>query len=184
MAKYDNPIRGYVRCPVCASGATVHQVGEGQLIATGEPPKNSRNVGLKYYRCPECGNSSISKKVNEFIESHQVSDSTELLPLEASQSAVLEGELLTENQPKPETEVTGDDSVTTETAQASQDNVSSGEVTEEKDGSEAGKTPGFLTLKRVLIAFGLMLCIGWMVRQLMPKKKHQEEEKGGDHVTA
>ena len=184
MAKYENPIRGYISCPVCASKATVHQVGEGQLIATGEPPKNSRNLGLKYYRCPECGNSSISKKVNEFIESHLVSDSTELLPLEASQGEVLEGELLTENQPEPPIDVTGEDPVTSETAQANKDNVSSGKVTEENDDSEAEKKPGFLTLKRVLIAFGLMLCIGWMVRQLMPKKKHQEAEKGGDHVTA
>lgn len=39
MAKYENPVRGYISCPVCQSAATTHQVGEGQLIASGEPPK-------------------------------------------------------------------------------------------------------------------------------------------------
>ncbi len=39
MAKVENPVRGYVSCPVCQSVSTVHQCGEGKLIATGETPK-------------------------------------------------------------------------------------------------------------------------------------------------
>lgn len=66
MSKQPNPVRGYVPCPVCASISTAHQVGEGKLIAEGEPPKNSRNLGLFYYRCPQCGNSSMSKSVNAY----------------------------------------------------------------------------------------------------------------------
>ncbi len=38
---FANPVRGAVRCPVCSSLSTVHQVGEGKLIAEGEPPKTA-----------------------------------------------------------------------------------------------------------------------------------------------
>nr|WP_198557162.1 hypothetical protein [Enterovibrio nigricans] len=49
--QYPNPVRGYVPCAHCGSTATVHCIGEGKLIATGETPKNKRNVGKQYYRC-------------------------------------------------------------------------------------------------------------------------------------
>ena len=96
MAKYENPVRGYIACPVCQSAATTHQVGEGQLIASGEPPKNSRNIGLMYYRCPECGNSSNSKKVTEFIKANSVAELTELKPNLTEKGSVIESDLITE----------------------------------------------------------------------------------------
>ncbi|MCG9787565.1 hypothetical protein L1D61_10405 [Vibrio mediterranei] len=80
--KTPNPVRGYVDCPVCQSAATVHMVGEGRMIDTGEPPKNSRNLGKLYYRCPECGNSSVSNKVNEYCVDHMrgTSEKPQALP--------------------------------------------------------------------------------------------------------
>ncbi|MEZ9440348.1 hypothetical protein [Vibrio atlanticus] len=78
MSKFQNPVRGYVPCSTCPQTATVHQIGEGKLIAEGEPPKNGRNLGLLYYRCPTCGNSSMSKGVNQYIEEHQA-DTAEAL---------------------------------------------------------------------------------------------------------
>ncbi|MCF9512982.1 hypothetical protein J8A90_23475, partial [Vibrio parahaemolyticus] len=50
MSKHPNPIRGHVSCPVCHTASTVHRVGEGKLIAEGEPTKNGRNLGLLYYK--------------------------------------------------------------------------------------------------------------------------------------
>ncbi|PJC85697.1 hypothetical protein CSW98_14060 [Vibrio sp. HA2012] len=178
MAKHPNPVRGFVRCPVCGAVATVHQVGEGQLMATGEPPKNIRNLGLKYYRCPECGNSSISKKVNEFIDANMAQEETGLLPVEVTPDTIVETGSVTE----PQTESTERNMGDQKPVDASQDAVSSAEVTEESPFSEPPVKAGFLTLKRVLIAFGLMLCLGWMVRQLMPKRC--PEEQGGNHVSA
>lgn len=98
MAKCENPIRGYITCPVCQSPATVHQCGEGKLMSTGEPPKNSRNIGLLYYRCPECGNSSISKSGNEFVSKHMVESLTELNALEAAPPLAKEPTLATETE--------------------------------------------------------------------------------------
>lgn len=66
MSKTPNPERGYVSCPVCSSTATVHMVGEGRLIDSGETVKNGRNLGLLYYKCPSCGNSSMSKTVSGY----------------------------------------------------------------------------------------------------------------------
>ncbi|MDF4400790.1 hypothetical protein P3406_23890, partial [Vibrio parahaemolyticus] len=78
MSKHPNPIRGHVSCPVCHTASTVHRVGEGKLIAEGEPTKNGRNLGLLYYKCPNCGNSPMSKSINAFVESNMV-DSVEQL---------------------------------------------------------------------------------------------------------
>ncbi|OLQ70310.1 hypothetical protein BIT28_16425 [Photobacterium proteolyticum] len=177
MAKHPNPVRGAVRCPVCLSASTVHQVGEGQLIATGEPPKNSRNLGLLYYRCPDCGNSSISKKVSEFITANMVNGEAELPALETEQ-APLEGELLTAHEPLPSTKET----VNTETAEASNDAVSSVNETVENEGE---KTPLF-SIKRVAMLLGLLLFVVWMVRQLMPKPQPKEAIEGTEvqHATA
>ncbi|WP_028025587.1 hypothetical protein [Enterovibrio calviensis] len=103
MPKFENPVKGHLSCPVCASTATAHQCGEGQLIATGEPPKNSRNLGLMYYRCPECGNSAISKKIHQFIEANIAESKADVKPLksppllvESAESVTIETELLTE----------------------------------------------------------------------------------------
>ncbi|MEZ9126176.1 hypothetical protein AB4145_06195, partial [Vibrio splendidus] len=96
MAEHKNPIRGYLSCPVCQSVASAHQVGEGKLIATGEPPKNSRNIGLMYYRCPKCGNSSHSHEVTKFIKANLVADSTELQPTVTDKLSVVDPVLITE----------------------------------------------------------------------------------------
>ena len=89
MSKHPNPIRGHVSCPVCSSASTVHRVGEGKLIAEGEPTKNGRNLGLLYYKCPSCGNSPMSKSINAFVESNMV-DSVE--QLEVSDAVTIETE--------------------------------------------------------------------------------------------
>ncbi|MDF4750969.1 hypothetical protein P3542_24395, partial [Vibrio parahaemolyticus] len=89
MSKHPNPIRGHVSCPVCQSPSTVHRVGEGKLIAEGEPTKNGRNLGLLYYKCPSCGNSPMSKSINAFVESNMV-DSVE--QLEVSDAVTIEAE--------------------------------------------------------------------------------------------
>ncbi|OIN25831.1 hypothetical protein [Vibrio barjaei] len=86
MSKVPNPVRGYVTCPVCSETATVHMIGEGKLLAEGEPPKNPRNLGLLYYRCPNCGNSQMSKSVNQYITDHMSEDEPET----ASASVTLE----------------------------------------------------------------------------------------------
>lgn len=80
MSKTPNPTRGYVPCPVCSRVSTVHMVGEGKLIETGETVKNGRNLGLLYYKCPSCGNSSMSKTVSEYCSEH-LQESADLLPL-------------------------------------------------------------------------------------------------------
>ncbi|WP_240205367.1 hypothetical protein [Vibrio sp. CyArs1] len=77
MSKVPNPVRGYVTCPVCSETATVHMIGEGKLLSEGEPPKNPRNLGLLYYRCPNCGNSQMSKSVNQYITDHMSEDEPE-----------------------------------------------------------------------------------------------------------
>ena len=83
MAKTPNPSKGFVPCPVCQTPSTVHMVGEGRLIETGEPPKNGRNLGLHYYRCPKCGNSSMSKSVSQYCIDHLVSTESAVQPLPA-----------------------------------------------------------------------------------------------------
>nr|MCF9804693.1 hypothetical protein [Vibrio parahaemolyticus] len=98
MSKHPNPIRGHVSCPVCHTASTVHRVGEGKLIAEGEPTKNGRNLGLLYYKCPNCGNSPMSKSINAFVESNMV-DSVE--QLEVSDAVTIDVELPTV-EPVPE----------------------------------------------------------------------------------
>ncbi|MEL6117950.1 hypothetical protein P0Y67_22415 [Photobacterium sp. SP02] len=69
-----NPTRGYIRCtvPDCGEVCTVHMTGEHRLMESGEPPKNPRNIGKLYYRCPRCGNSTNSTSMHEHIEKHKV----------------------------------------------------------------------------------------------------------------
>lgn len=153
MAKYENPVRGMLLCPVCSSVATAHQCGEGQLIATGEPPKNSRNIGIMYYRCPECGNSPISKKVSEFVESHMVeneSELTELSSVRVTEPLTEESTLVTESEIE---------------AQASPVAASSTELTEFKP-PEKDK-PNML--KWLVILLGVLVAALWTYRKLKPK---------------
>ncbi|MGF1882060.1 hypothetical protein [Vibrio splendidus] len=174
MAKYENPVRGYISCPVCQSAATTHQVGEGQLIASGEPPKNSRNIGLMYYRCPECGNSSNSKKVTEFIKAHSVAELTELKPNLAEKGSVIESDLITEPNSIDAIELT--ESVQVD--EASKDAVSNRGETDEK----TENTPSKFPFKRVITGLASVIFIIWAVSQLLPKPKAPiEQPQGGEH---
>ncbi|MDP2573252.1 hypothetical protein Q8W40_13760 [Vibrio penaeicida] len=168
MPKYDNPVRGKLRCPVCQSVATAHQCGEGQLIATGEPPKNSRNIGLLYYRCPECGNSPISKKVSEYVETHRVDESTDLLPLEAAPEQVRQFDEITEPDKPNVTEPAGE-------LEASQDKALNRETNE----SAPPPKPASFPVKRVLAGLGVLIFMVWALCQLMPKKDNASQ--GGEH---
>lgn len=170
MSKYPNPVRGYVPCPVCQSEATVHQVGEGRLIAEGEPTKNARNLGLKYYRCPSCGNSSMSKSVDSYIESNM-----SLEPLATKSESALDSD-----DPTVETTVelvTQNDELTEviESAQASDCKVGSVDSTVEIKRSS--------WVKRGVVALGVLLFLVWMVRTMM-KKRHTKREEVNDVVTA
>ena len=174
MAKVANPVRGYLGCPVCQSVATVHQVGEGKLIELGEPPKNNRNLGLLYYKCPKCGNSPMSKEVHSFVEKPVTQDSnlvtTELEVIEPSvevtvdsteESLVLSESLtVSENEP-----------------QALPDKVESTETTVEETDT---KTP-FLSGKRIAIAFGVLLFLVWIWQRLKPRPQQPQEQAEVSH---
>ncbi|WP_120513604.1 hypothetical protein [Photobacterium salinisoli] len=89
-----NPTRGYIRCtvPECGEVCTVHMTGEHRLMESGEPPKNPRNIGKLYYRCPRCGNSTNSTSMHEHIEKHKV-DTVQALgdaPVQTVQESVSE----------------------------------------------------------------------------------------------
>ncbi|ROR76340.1 hypothetical protein [Vibrio crassostreae] len=176
MAKYENPVRGYIACPVCQSTATTHQVGEGQLIASGEPPKNSRNIGLMYYRCPECGNSSNSKKVTEFIKANSVAELTELKPNPTEKGSVIESDLITEPNPIDAIELT--ESVQMD--EVSKDVVSNREVTETIADEKTEKTLNKFPFKRVITGLASVIFIIWAVSQLLPKAP-AEQPQGGEH---
>ncbi|MEZ9191582.1 hypothetical protein AB4133_20000 [Vibrio sp. 10N.286.52.F8] len=176
MAKYENPVRGYIACPVCQSAATTHQVGEGQLIASGEPPKNSRNIGLMYYRCPECGNSSNSKRVTEFIKAHSVAELTELKPNPTEKGSVIESDLITEPNPIDAIELTE----LVQIDEVSKDGASNREITETVDDEKAEKTPIKFPFKRVITGLASAIFIIWAVSQLLPKAT-AEQPKGGEH---
>ena len=168
---FANPVRGAVRCPVCSSLSTVHQVGEGKLIAEGEPPKNSRNLGLKYYRCPSCGNSSMSKSVNQYIEANMAADESALLASELTEQEVLEL-----------TEPNALDSVksieVTESAEPSHSKVESVNPTVEVTEPSAPKKAPLVTVKRVLMLLGVLIACAWAVKALMPKPQIQEVNHG------
>ncbi len=161
--------------PVCQSVATTHQVGEGQLIATGEPPKNSRNIGLMYYRCPECGNSPNSKKITEYIHAHSVSNLTELQPKAIEQTSVVDTVLITA-PPLIETIKSTELTESVKNKEASHDAVTNRQVTETQEDNPESAFP----FKRAFIALAALLFLFWALRQLMPKP----EKQGGEHVTA
>jgi hypothetical protein len=167
MSKYPNPVRGYVPCPVCTSISTVHQTGEGRLMALGEPPKNARNIGIKYFRCPECGNSAISKSIDEYIEKHYSTEKPSVTPLEGE---VLEPLALTDdNALAPVTSVEPDI-----IDEASDDKVSNTEVTEPLTEEKPPVEKPFFTLKRVITALGVLIVLLWAFRKLMPQPQEEE----------
>ncbi|WMO02046.1 hypothetical protein NI379_08475 [Vibrio parahaemolyticus] len=148
MSKHPNPIRGHVSCPVCHIASTVHRVGEGKLIAEGEPTKNGRNLGLLYYKCPNCGNSPMSKSINAFVESNMV-DSVE--QLEVSDAVTIDAELPTV-EPVVETEL----------------------PTEPEPVATPVKKPPF-PVKKVLAGIAFVALLIWAIRQLMPTKQPTEQ---------
>ncbi|WP_286295456.1 hypothetical protein [Vibrio apostichopi] len=178
MAKYENPVRGYIACPVCQSTATTHQVGEGQLIASGEPPKNSRNIGLMYYRCPECGNSSNSKKVTEFIKANSVAELTELKPNPTEKGSVIESDLITEPNPIDASELTE----LVQMDEVSKDAAPNREITETVADEKTENAPSKFPFKRVITGLASVIFIIWAVSQLLPKPKAPtEQSQGGEH---
>ncbi|WP_159657178.1 hypothetical protein [Vibrio atypicus] len=167
MSKYPNPVRGYVSCPVCASASTVHQVGEGRLIELGEPPKNARNLGLKYYKCPECGNSSISKRIDDYITKNGVTEESELKALIAEPLEVLG---VTESSALETVESVEPELI----AEPSDDKVGSTALTESETEDKAPVSTSFFTFKRVLTALGVLIALLWAFRLLMPKPQSEE----------
>ncbi|KGY07700.1 hypothetical protein [Vibrio sinaloensis] len=163
MSKHPNPVRGYVPCPVCSSEATVHQVGEGRLIAEGEPPKNSRNLGLKYYKCPNCGNSSMSKSVDKYIEERfsmeRIMVGQKLEALDSTEANALE----TVESVEPDA-----------IAEPSDSKVESTELTERETEEKAPVSKSFFSFKRVLTALGVLIVLLWAFRLLMPKPQPEE----------
>ncbi|GAB2650489.1 hypothetical protein [Vibrio panuliri] len=195
MAKYPNPVRGFIRCPVCQKASTVHQVGEGQLIETGEPPKNSRNIGLKYYRCPDCGNSAISKSGSSYIDQHVVEhesdlptvgqtevqpEVTENQPEKLTENATLVTEELTEQEGELIEAISATDSVTEIATKANNDKVSSAKETE-KPNTMANESKPWL--KKTGMVLLMLFFLVWAIRQLMPKTEGVTENKEStDHA--
>ncbi len=166
MSKHPNPVRGHVSCPVCHSHSTVHRVGEGKLIAEGEPTKNGRNLGLLYYKCPDCGNSPMSKSINAFVESNMV-DSVEGLP--SSDPVTIEANLPTV-EPTPKTVESLDKP---DLPAIEQRDLPTVEVTTPVDES-APPTPtqkAVFPVKKVLVGVALVTLLLWAIRQLVPTKK-------------
>lgn len=170
MAKVANPVRGYLSCPVCQSVATVHQVGEGKLIELGEPPKNNRNLGLLYYKCPKCGNSAMSKEISSYVEKHIQPESNQVVTEEVTEKETVDPtdaplvlpELLTVEQMELE---------------AFQDKASSVEVTVENSDVKAP----FLTPKRVATALGMLLLLFWGWQKMKPRTRVMASEPEANH---
>ncbi|ELB1086625.1 hypothetical protein QQ212_000018 [Vibrio alginolyticus] len=176
MSKHPNPIRGHVSCPVCSSASTVHRVGEGKLIAEGEPTKNGRNLGLLYYKCPSCGNSPMSKSINAFVETNMV-ESVE--QLEVSDTVTIETESTTV-EPVPET-VANTDTPSVEVIEQ----VESPSVESESEPAPTPvKKPPF-PVKKVLAGIAFVALLIWAIRQLMPTKKPTEPDtEQGEPINA
>ncbi|GAJ69572.1 hypothetical protein JCM18904_223 [Vibrio sp. JCM 18904] len=159
----------------------MHRVGEGKLIAEGEPTKNGRNLGLLYYKCPSCGNSPMSKSINAFVETNMV-DSVE--QLEVSDAVTIEAESPTV-EPVPETVASTDTPSVEVIEQVEAPSVESEQVTEPEPAPTPVKKPPF-PVKKVLaggIAFVALLI--WAIRQLMPTKQPTEPDtEQGEPINA
>ncbi|EOX4797728.1 hypothetical protein ACIL2P_000597 [Vibrio alginolyticus] len=180
MSKHPNPIRGHVSCPVCQSPSTVHRVGEGKLIAEGEPTKNGRNLGLLYYKCPSCGNSPMSKSINAFVETNMV-DSVE--QLEVSDTVTIETESPTV-EPVPDIVASTDMPSIAADEPVEAPSVEAEQVTEPEPAPTPVKNPPF-PVKKVLAGIAFVALLIWAIRQLMPTKKPTEPEtEQGEPVNA
>ncbi|ELI5443697.1 hypothetical protein RRJ90_000934 [Vibrio parahaemolyticus] len=174
MSKHPNPIRGHVSCPVCHTASTVHRVGEGKLIAEGEPTKNGRNLGLLYYKCPNCGNSPMSKSINAFVESNMV-DSVE--QLEVSDAVTIDAELPTV-EPVPEI-VASTDMPSIAVAEPVEAPSVEIESPTEPVATPIKKPP--FPVKKVLAGIAFVALLIWAIRQLMPTKQPTEQ---GEPISA
>ncbi|MBE4035687.1 hypothetical protein HJ123_01365 [Vibrio parahaemolyticus] len=170
MSKHPNPTRGHVSCPVCHTASTVHRVGEGKLIAEGEPTKNGRNLGLLYYKCPNCGNSPMSKSINAFVESNMV-DSVE--QLEVSDAVTIDAELPTV-EPVVETVASIDTPSVEVIEQVNAPSVETESPTEPEPVATPVKKPPF-PVKKVLAGIAFVALLIWAIRQLMPTKQPTEQ---------
>ncbi|HCG6382938.1 TPA: hypothetical protein NJ199_002991 [Vibrio parahaemolyticus] len=176
MSKHPNPIRGHVSCPVCQSPSTVHRVGEGKLIAEGEPTKNGRNLGLLYYKCPSCGNSPMSKSINAFVETNMV-DSVE--QLEMSDAVTIKAESPTV-EPVPDIVASTDMPSIAAAEPVEAPSVETEQATEAEPVPTPVKKPPF-PVKKVLAGIAFVALLIWAIRQLMPTKKPTEQ---GEPVNA
>ncbi|ELA7567494.1 hypothetical protein Q8E16_000272 [Vibrio alginolyticus] len=180
MSKHPNPIRGHVSCPVCSSASTVHRVGEGKLIAEGEPTKNGRNLGLLYYKCPSCGNSPMSKSINAFVESNMV-DSVE--QLELSDAVTIKTESSTV-EPVPDIVASTDMPSIAATEPVEAPSVETEQATEPEPAPTPVKKPPF-PVKKVLAGIAFVALLIWAIRQLMPTKKPTEPDtEQGEPINA
>ncbi|MFH0287307.1 hypothetical protein ACGRSR_06600 [Vibrio owensii] len=166
MSKHPNPIRGHVSCPVCSSPSTVHRVGEGKLIAEGEPTKNGRNLGLLYYKCPSCGNSPMSKSINSFVESNMVESVDQLNTPELSDAVTNENDISTVESVVETVE-------STDTPSLEQNEVVTVEVPESESPMPVKKR--VFPVKKVLAGLAIVALLLWAVRQLIPTKKPTEQ---------
>ncbi|HDM8213948.1 TPA: hypothetical protein P0E22_003972 [Vibrio harveyi] len=176
MSKHPNPIRGHVSCPVCSSHATVHRVGEGKLIAEGEPTKNGRNLGLLYYKCPSCGNSPMSKSINSFVESNMVESVDQLNTPESSDTVTNESNISTV-EPVVETVES------TDTPNLEQNEVATVEAQESEPPMPVKKR--VFPVKKVLAGLAIVVLLFWAIRQLIPTKKSTDESsEQGEPINA
>ncbi|CAH6921415.1 conserved hypothetical protein [Vibrio chagasii] len=160
MSKTPNPTRGYVSCPVCSRASTVHMVGEGKLIDTGETVKNGRNLGLLYYKCPSCGNSSMSKTVSDYCSEH-MQESVAQLPV---LNEVVELEL-TEDEP---TVIETDSTEMTTVDQA----LPTEEIQDEVQPPKPSLKPQLL---KVGACLGLILVLLFTIKRLLATPKSTQE---------
>ncbi|WP_404973463.1 hypothetical protein [Vibrio campbellii] len=166
MSKTPNPTRGYVPCPVCSRVSTVHMVGEGKLIETGETVKNGRNLGLLYYKCPSCGNSSMSKTVSEYCSEH-LQESADLLPLK--------NETAQPEQDEEEQAVIEALTVSDSTEMATVDQTLSTEAV--KEVVQPPKPSVKPQLFKVGACLGLIVVLLFTIKHLLAKPKSTQEEQ-------
>ncbi|WP_447026888.1 hypothetical protein [Vibrio alginolyticus] len=166
MSKTPNPTRGYVPCPVCSRVSTVHMVGEGKLIETGETVKNGRNLGLLYYKCPSCGNSSMSKTVSEYCSEH-LQESADLLPLK--------NETAQPEQDEEEQAVIEALTVSDSTEMATVDQTLSTEPV--KEVVQPPKPSVKPQLFKVGACLGLIVVLLFTIKRLLAKPKSTQEEQ-------
>ncbi|HDM8070791.1 hypothetical protein [Vibrio harveyi] len=167
MSKTPNPTRGYVPCPVCSRISTVHMVGEGKMIDTGETVKNGRNLGLLYYKCPSCGNSSMSKTVSDYCTEHMQA-SADLLPARH--------ETIQPEQVEEESAVVEALTVSDSTEMTTVDQMLSTEpVKEEVQQSKPSVKP---QLFKVGACLGLIVVLLFTIKHLLATPNPTQEEQG------